>query len=48
MSNNIKAKYEKLLRRKHVLERQLEATKEKEERIRNEIKKINKQLRAIS
>jgi len=48
MSNNIKVKYERLLRRKHALERQLEATKEKAERIRIEIKKIKKELRAIA
>ncbi len=48
MSNNIKVKYEKLLRRKHALERQLEAAKEKVDIIRRKIKKINHQLKATA
>ena len=35
-----KIKYEKLLRRKHTLERHLEVVKEKAEKIKREIKKI--------
>ena len=35
-----KIKYEKLLRRKHALERQLEVVKEKADKIKREIKKI--------